>query len=520
MSVECWRDSITLRTYLQGPEDPHASLGRRHIYPYTMQDDLLHEAEDRDYLALHLENDLLHVIVLPELGGKVFSAYDKVAGREVFYRNSVVKPAMVALRGAWVSGGIEFNFFHRGHSHTTMAPVSAEMQEAGDEAGEGAAITVSNIDLTSRARWAITIGLEPGDPRLHQHVYLRNRMPWRQRYYFWANAALPALDDLQLVYPAHKARFSREGIVDYPMWKGRDLSLYRNHAVANDIFTLDVEEDFFGCYYPGEDAGLVHLADRAHSVGKKFFTWGTEDAGMIWVDLLTDEDGQYVELQAGRFVDQSIYEFMRPFQQMQWHEVWWPLHGIGGWVWASDEAALNFRLGEEGRAEVGAMTWRRHEGARIAVSAAESVLWSERADLAQNAPFTTTADLGEAATRAEELVVTIEAGGRELLRYVHPPEHTKHPSVLETGERDRPEPTPEEQCTAGELHLRALEAELWGRREEARRLWELALERDSALGRAHVGLGLLDYRQGRFEAARQHLQQAVDLDRHDYAAKY
>ncbi|MBD3293341.1 MAG: DUF5107 domain-containing protein, partial [Armatimonadia bacterium] len=401
MSVRVWQDALRLKTYLQGPADPHPNFERQ-IYPYTMQDALTHEAREQAYRAVHLENEFLHVIVLPELGGRVFSVWDRVAKREVFYRNNVVKPAMVALRGAWISGGIEFNAFNRGHSHTTMAPVSVEIAEPGEDGA--ASVTVSDIDLRSRARWAITIGLELGDPRLHQHVWLHNRMPWRQRYYFWANAALPATDDLQLVYPARRARFSREGIVDYPLWKDRDLSLYRNHPVANDIFTLDVREDFFGCYYPDADTGLVHLADRAESVGKKFFTWGTADDGMIWVDLLTDEDGQYVELQSGRFVDQNVYEYMRPFQRMDWHEVWWPVHGMGGWHWASDEVVLRFELAEDGTVALGAQAWRDHDGARVSISASGQVLWSMETDLAAHEPFTTQAAPGKEAFDADELV--------------------------------------------------------------------------------------------------------------------
>lgn len=517
MSVATWTDTIALPTYIQGPADPHASFDRQ-IYPYTMQDDLTHQLREVEYEAVHLESDLLHVIILPQLGGRVFSAYDKVAGREMFYRNNVVKPALVALRGAWISGGIEFNFFHRGHSHTTMAPVSCEVHEEPDEEA-GASVTVSNIDPISGGRWAITLGVRRGDPRLHQRVYLRNRMPYRQRYYFWANAALPATDDLQLVYPAHKARFSREGIVDYPIWRDRDLSLYRNHPVANDIFTLDVEEDFFGCYYPSQDAGLVHLADHAESVGKKFFTWGTADEGMIWVDLLTDADGQYVELQAGRFVDQNTYEFMRPFQVMQWDEIWWPLHGIGGWAWASNDAVLNFSA--SGKAiEIGALTWRPHDRATIALRAGESVLWSQTTRLAQDAPFTATAQIDRPVEDYPELVVTIEVGGRELLRYVHPPAHTKKPSVLETGERDRPEPAPEDEATAGDLHLRAVEHELHGRLSQARRLCELSIERDPFLARPHITLGLMDYRAALLEDAMKHFEEAAAIDRHDHEAAY
>ena len=43
-------------------------------------------------------------------------------------------------------------------------------------------------------------------------------------------------------------------------------------------------------------------------LGKKIWTWGTDPAGSIWVDKLTDKDGQYVEFQAGRFETQMEHE--------------------------------------------------------------------------------------------------------------------------------------------------------------------------------------------------------------------
>ncbi len=517
MSVAHWQDTISLKTYLRGPDDPNPRFDRG-IYPYSMQDDLLHESTTRDYLALHLENEALHLIVLPELGGHLFSAYDKIAGREVFYRNNVVKFGLVARRGAWISGGIEFNFFRRGHTSTTVSPVSWQFGTDETFSDGGASLTISNLELSSQARWAITLSLRRADPRLHQEVFIHNRMPWRQTDYFWANAALPATDDLHLVYPARKARFSSEGIVDYPFWRGRDLSWYRHHDRANDIFALDVTEDFFGCYYAEEDAGLVHFGDRAPSVGKKFFTWGTADDGMIWVDQLTDADGQYVELQSGRFVDQSTYDFMRPFQQARWEEVWWPIHGIGDWVWASDEAALNFRLAD-GQMQVGAITWRSHPAAEIRVSAEGQTLWERTVSLGPDSPFVGTFPLAPPA-EGNELVVTVSEGGEELLRYVHPPAYTRLPSVVVTGERDRPAATPEEECSAEEFCMRGTREELLARLAEARQLYEKALAIDPGYSRAHVGLGVIDYQRGLYREAETHFQQALARDPHDHEARY
>jgi tetratricopeptide (TPR) repeat protein len=518
MAVHCWQDSITLRTYLQGPPSPHACFDHS-IYPYTMQDDLLDEAEDRDYVALHLESEFLHVIILPQLGGKVYSVWDKLAGREVFYRNSVVKPLLMALRGAWVCGGIEFNFFHYGHSQTTMSPVSFEMGQNGEEMGSGAWITVSNIDLSTRARWAVTLSVKPGDPRLYQRVWLRNRAPHRQRCYFWADAGLRGCDDLQLVYPHSRARMARAGVVDYPLWDGRDLSLYRNHPVHDHMFMLDSGEDFFGCYYPTEDVGLVHLADSAQSVGKKFFTWGTGDEPTVWEGLLSDGDGEHLEMQSGRFIDQTTYEFMHPFHTMQWEEVWWPLHGIGGWTWASDEAVIDFRL-DGARAQVAAVTCMPHDSTRISIRAGETVVWSEITALAPDLPFKAVAELGDVALSADKLTVSLESAGRELLRYMHPPVHSQRPSVLETGERDPVDLVPEGEATAVDLHLRGVEQELKSNLANARRLYLLSLQRDPAFASAHCGLGVVEYRMGRFEEAREHFTRAVDLDGHDCQAKY
>src|ERR1035437_5152127 len=45
------------------------------------------------YEAITLENEYVKLTYLPEFGGRIFSLYDKVRKREVFYRNDVIKPA-------------------------------------------------------------------------------------------------------------------------------------------------------------------------------------------------------------------------------------------------------------------------------------------------------------------------------------------------------------------------------------------------------------------------------------------
>jgi hypothetical protein len=50
------------------------------------------------------------------------SIFDKTAGRDVLYTNHVVKYGLVGIRGAWTSGGIEWNF-PDGHTVTAVSSV-------------------------------------------------------------------------------------------------------------------------------------------------------------------------------------------------------------------------------------------------------------------------------------------------------------------------------------------------------------------------------------------------------------
>lgn len=541
MSAKVWEDRLVLKTYLRGPDDPlphWERTGLRRVYPYPMQDDLTDIAQDVSYRALHLENEYLHAIVLPELGGRLYSLYDKVTKREVFYRNNVVKPGLVARRGAWISGGIEFNF-PQGHTCVTVSPVAAAITT--DEETGAASIHVGTTDRVSRMRWTVKLTLSPAQARLRQDVMLQNLLPWRQRYYFWANAAVPARDDLRLVYPATKCR-TLGGDRPYPIQDGRDMSWYRNHEQPNDIFALDVTEDFFGCYYEATDVGLVHWSPHGQNLGKKFFTWGTADDGMIWVDLLTDDDGQYVELQSGRFVDQSTFEFLRPYQSVRWTEFWYPVHGMGGFCWANDIGALNLKL--RARAvSVAALV-------SVPVGFADFVLDVDGEEVWREEHFF---EPGEAITdevamrlpKGRDCVVglSVENECGVIMRCEHPPAYLRGDraefSLLNalSGPSEAydewqeaisdldvealgvtvPAPLPTEVIrlpedpgiTAEELCRHAVRAEKVDELERAREFYQKAIQKEPGFSAARLGLGVIALKLDDPEEAREHLRQCL-----------
>jgi len=203
-SVKVYEKTLIIPTYEIGPEDqnpPFQRTGNRSIYPYTMQDDLDGKRVDKSYNAVYLENRYLRLIVLPEIGGKLYSAQDTTTGNELFYRNNVVKPGLIALRGAWISGGIEFNFPH-GHTVSTFMPIDYAIRENEDGS---ASVIVSNLERIFRMKWAVSISLYPDTSHIETTIFLYNRTPLPHRYYFWANSAVPATERMQFIYPMTKA---------------------------------------------------------------------------------------------------------------------------------------------------------------------------------------------------------------------------------------------------------------------------------------------------------------------------
>ena len=99
--------AMSMKTYpFSDPETVPATDTTR--YPYFRYDGTTAEAKSAEWKTVVLENDRIRVVLLPEVGGKVWSATDKVTGRDFLYVNHVMKFRDIAMRGPWVSGGTEY----------------------------------------------------------------------------------------------------------------------------------------------------------------------------------------------------------------------------------------------------------------------------------------------------------------------------------------------------------------------------------------------------------------------------
>ena len=99
--VKVWKETIKLPTYEIGEEEKNPIFLEKRVYqgssgvvyPYPVVEKICDEKKEKDYQAYFLENEYLKIMILPELGGRVQMAYDKVKKRHFVYYNQVNKPA-------------------------------------------------------------------------------------------------------------------------------------------------------------------------------------------------------------------------------------------------------------------------------------------------------------------------------------------------------------------------------------------------------------------------------------------
>lgn len=319
------------------------------IYPYFVFNGFSRDSRPQEWTVVRLKNKYLEVSILPEVGGKVWGTLDRQTGKDFLYTNRVLKFREIALRGPWTSGGIEFNFGIIGHAPSTAAPVDYYVEEKPD----GSLVcTVGNYDWPSRTRWQVAVSL-PGD-RAYFETSARwtNPGPYRQSYYAWMCAAAPASSDLQYIFPG-KYQIGHDYSSPLEPWpidnQGRDLSWYRNNDFggSKSYFVVGTYSHFYGGYYHDSDFGFGHQANYLDMPGKKIWIWELSRAGEIWVDLLTDADGQYTEPQAGRLLNQSDHGAFFPAVSDTWKEIWFPYSGIGPLAGASPAAAISLKPEED-----------------------------------------------------------------------------------------------------------------------------------------------------------------------------
>ena len=84
--VKAWEETVMLPTYEIGKEEKNPVFIEKRVYqgssgvvyPYPVVEKICDEKKEKAYRAVFLENEYLKIMILPELGGRVQMAYDKI----------------------------------------------------------------------------------------------------------------------------------------------------------------------------------------------------------------------------------------------------------------------------------------------------------------------------------------------------------------------------------------------------------------------------------------------------------
>jgi very-short-patch-repair endonuclease/tetratricopeptide (TPR) repeat protein len=359
MSVKAWQEDVIIPTYEIGKAEKNPIFLEKRVYqgssgvvyPYPVVEKIADEKCDKTYKAVFLENEYIKVMILPELGGRVQMAYDKIKKRHFIYFNQVIKPALVGLTGPWISGGIEFNWPQH-HRPSTFLPVDYTIENNADGS---VTVWVSENEKMFHQKGMAGFTLHLGKAYLEIKGKLYNPTPVPQTFLWWANPAVAVNEHYQTVFPPDVHAVFDHGKRDvstFPIATGTyykidysagvDISNYKNIPVPTSYMAINSEFNFVGGYENDTQAGVLHVASHHISPGKKQWTWGNGDFGKAWDRNLTDEDGPYIELMAGVYTDnQPDFSWMQPYEEKTFTQYFLPYRELGVVKNASQDLLLN-----------------------------------------------------------------------------------------------------------------------------------------------------------------------------------
>jgi len=323
------------------------------ILPYTFLDGYDRNKRERAFHAAILENDYLKAVFLPEIGGRLWSLFDKAAGRELLHKNPVFQPANLALRNAWFSGGVEWNIGMTGHTPYTASPLFAAAYTL---PGGVPALRLYEWERIRRVSYQIDAYL-PDDSRfLYVRIKLCNTVDRETPIYWWSNIAVPEAEDVRVIAPAETAYwFDYHRIVNkrpVPVLEGIDRSYTARVPHAMDtFFDLEPRRRKWITAVDGDGFGLIQTStDRL--LGRKLFMWGNGPGGRHWQEFLSAPgDGGYLEIQAGLAKTQMQHIPMPALAQWEWLEAYGSIsvepekaHGEWSAAYEAVEAALEDKL--------------------------------------------------------------------------------------------------------------------------------------------------------------------------------
>ncbi len=554
--VKAWREIVTIPTYEVGkPEKNPMFLEKRVyqgssgvVYPYPVIESISDEKVDKEYKAVYLENEYILVMILPELGGRIQMAYDKIKQRHFVYYNHVVKPALVGLAGPWISGGIEFNWPQH-HRPSTFMPVDCTIVENEDGS---VTVWVNEMERMFHQKGMAGFTLRPGCAYLEIQGRVSNRTNLPQTFLWWANPAVEVNDAYQSVFPPDvNAVFDhgKRAVSSFPIATGTyykmdysagvDISNYKNIYVPTSYMAVNSKYDFEGGYENDTKGGMLHVASHHFSPGKKQWTWGNGDFGRAWDRNLTDsiDNGKlimdnetaadncplsivncqlkegfrpYIELMAGVYTEnQPDFTWLMPYEEKQFVQYFMPYREIGIVKQASKDFVMNIEEAGEGQVTFKILATSKQRVRIVLDGKGGDEYYNKVVELSPEEVLVETVNTGDESL--SDLQLTIDRAKNPRLLpllewHAEPDEIRPIPDAAEAALSPQDTKTVDQLYLTG-LHLEQYRHATWS----ALDYYEEGLRRDPLDYRCNMQIGLWYLRRARFKKAEKYLQTAVKV---------
>ncbi len=359
--VQAYESTVTLPTfpyerYQSDAYDPQYNW-RYKRFDYARFRAEAPQPQPRTYRTVVLENKYLRLVILPELGGRVWRAIDKATGNDLFYHNPVVMPSPWGppeMQGWFALGGLEWDLpvAEHGYAWGTSWDVLALQRD-----GQQAAVTLALPRAGQYLEASINISLAVDEAAFIVAPTITNVSKEPVRFAFWHSAALapgknntPSAETRFIIPSENVAIHSTDDsalpgfghTVTWPWDNGRDLSRLGNWDQYLGFFEWPAAHGpFVAVYDAGQDAGVVRVFPDASVRGSKIFALGWQHP--LDASYYTTDGSAYVELHGGlapTFADQVA---LAAGESVEWRETWYGVHGIGGVTQANEHGALAWR---------------------------------------------------------------------------------------------------------------------------------------------------------------------------------
>ena len=174
--VKAWSEAVNLPSYSPAVSEKYPILGENRVH-VALTKSVSNGKAPRFREAIHLENDFIRVMILPDLGGRIDVVLDKTNGYEFSDHWNIAKPDPAASS---VSRRVEFNWPQR-------IPVSTQIEEHADGSRT---VWCGAHDEVSRAKGMHGICLYPGRAYIEIKARLFNRTPFVHTFHWRRNAAV------------------------------------------------------------------------------------------------------------------------------------------------------------------------------------------------------------------------------------------------------------------------------------------------------------------------------------------